>query len=511
MPERNALYFRLPQTRKVKHMGIIAFQPELRPALIQVSGCKDYQEYRAILIEMDRILAVSGLEQRLINTRMKAMGVALFGGKAQRHAITIRTALRYAILLGVTQLSYRKLARTVADSILYQWFTYTNYVDGADPYSKSTIERFEKMFSHEEIEGLIHEVNQVVADRAGAEKLLYREAALRFNEVFADSTCVKSNIHFPVDWVLLRDATRTLMKAVTLIRDQGLLHRMEPPEAFICRMNKLCIEMTHTRKKRDGRKARKKIFRRMKTLMRAIKLHAERYYELLSESWEQTDWSEAEARNIRGRIMGVLLLLPHAVWQAHERIIGERRVANKDKLLSFYQPDARILVRGKADAEVEYGQGLYLAEQADGLIVDWNFMEGHPTADSQLVEASLERMIKHYDSIESYTGDRGFDGPKSRAALDEASITNAICPRSVPALKEKLQDEEFRRLQKRRGNTEARIAILKNNGLDNPLRSKGYNHRQIRIELCILTHNLWKLATMAAQKRKELEVAKKAA
>ncbi len=492
-------------------MGIIAFQPELRPALIDVSGCKDYQEHRAALVEMDRILEMSGLEQRLINNRMNAMGIALFGGKAQRHAKTIRTALRYAILLGLTQLSFRELARTVADSILYQWFTHIHTVDGARPASKSTIERFEKMFSREEIGELIHELNQAVADQAGAEKLLYREVSICFDEVFADSTCVKSNIHFPVDWVLLRDATRTLMKAVTLIRDQGLLHRMEPPEAFICRMNKLCMEMTHTRKKRDGRKARKKIFRRMKKLMKAIELHAERYYELLGESWEQTDWSEAEVRNIRGRILGVLFLLPHAIWQAHERIIGERRVANKDKLLSLYQPDARILVRGKADAEVEYGQGLYLAEQSDGLIVDWDFMEGHPTADSQLVEASLDRMTKHYDSIESYTGDRGFDGPQSRAALDESGITNAICPRSVPALKDKLQDEEFCRLQTRRGNTEARIAILKNNGLGRPLRSKGYGHRQTRIELCILTHNLWKLATMAAQKRKELESAAKAA
>jgi hypothetical protein len=31
-----------------------------------------------------------------------------------------------------------------------------------------------------------------------------------------DTTALKANVHFPVDWILLRDATRTLMKAVTL-------------------------------------------------------------------------------------------------------------------------------------------------------------------------------------------------------------------------------------------------------------------------------------------------------
>src|SRR5260370_19785293 len=61
-----------------------------------------------------------------------------------------------------------------------------------------------------------------------------------------DTTCVEANIHYPVDWVLLRDATRTLMKALHLIREQGLKQRMEPPEIFISRMNRLCIPMTHT-------------------------------------------------------------------------------------------------------------------------------------------------------------------------------------------------------------------------------------------------------------------------
>jgi len=61
------------------------------------------------------------------------------------------------------------------------------------PVSKSTLERFEKIFSSEEIAGLIHEVNQATTGEAGAKALLYRETALRFDEIFADTTCVKSN------------------------------------------------------------------------------------------------------------------------------------------------------------------------------------------------------------------------------------------------------------------------------------------------------------------------------
>ena len=41
-----------------------------------------------------------------------------------------------------------------------------------------------------------------------AEKLIL-EQELNLSEVWADTTCIKNKIHYPIDWVLLRDATRT--------------------------------------------------------------------------------------------------------------------------------------------------------------------------------------------------------------------------------------------------------------------------------------------------------------
>jgi hypothetical protein len=39
---------------------------------------------------------------------------------------------------------------------------------------------------------------------------------------FLDTARLAVNIHYAVDWVLLRDATRSLMKAIILIRDEIL-------------------------------------------------------------------------------------------------------------------------------------------------------------------------------------------------------------------------------------------------------------------------------------------------
>jgi hypothetical protein len=89
--------------------------------------------------------------------------------------------------------------------------------------------------------------------------------------------------------------------------------------------------MVNTRRKKDSRKNRKRILRRMKSLMKVIEAHGRNYRDLLAESWEQSGFSEAEAQVVLDRIDNILDQLPQAVRQAHEPIIGGRKVASADK------------------------------------------------------------------------------------------------------------------------------------------------------------------------------------
>ena len=490
---------------------IVQFQPSLRPALPEVFGAKDYRQFRDTLIEMDHILAATGLEDRLINERISKLGGVNASAKRQQfHWRSTRLALRYSILRALTQEPFRVLARQVADSLIFQWFTYTSFVDGVRPVSKSSAERFEKYFTPEQIGTLVHSLNRAVADKQQVEALLHSATELRFDRIYADTSCVKADIHFPVDWVLLRDAARTLVKSIILIREQGLRHRIGSPEQLMRDVNKRCIEMTHARKKPDSRKVRKAVFRQLKAQVRVIERHGRRYLELLENGWEQTDWSELEKNVVARRMRNVLDQLPQAVHQAHERIIGERRVNNKDKILSLYEHDIEVLVRGKAGAEVEFGNGLYLAEQDDGLIVDWELMKSK-AVDAKLVKPSVTRIISNYGAIDRYGADRGFDSPDASQSLEIENVINSICPRSVATFNEKLQDPGFCADQQRRAATEGRIGIFKNNYLGRPMRSKGFAHRNTHVTWCVLAHNLWKLASMAVENKQQIERQRKAA
>jgi hypothetical protein len=285
------------------------------------------------------------------------------------------------------------------------------------------------------------------------------------------------------------------MQAVELIRRAGLKSRMEPPKVYLKRINQLCIEMTHKRRQIGQRKAQKKTLRLMKRQVLLVRNHAQRHRDRLEKNWAQTKLKKGQVAQILQRIDNVLVQLPAAEHQAHERLIGERQVSNKDKILSLYEPDVKVIVRGKAGAEVEFGNTLVLGEADDGLIVDWHLIRDQAQADCKQIGPSLARMQSVFgDRIKALVGDRGCDSQDNRKSLEFVKVQNGIAPKNPQQLKARMSDPIFAGWHKRRSQTEARIAIFKREFLGTPLRSRGFEHRELMVTWGVLVHNLWMLA-----------------
>jgi hypothetical protein len=416
-------------------MHNVPFQYELRPEIPNVFGALDYREFRETLIKIDEILNTSGLEHKIISQMLEQYAIdkgknpgKFYNSKeAVFHYKIFRHALRCNISRHLTGESYRLFSIKLADSTLFQWFTNINALAQRKNISKSSLERYEKYFDEVMLGEKIREWLASLSDAAKAkESGIYQPVNCK--NTFTDSTCVKANIHFPVDWVLLRDAVKSLVLAIKTIRAHGLKHRMIEPQLFLKQMNKLCICMTHTRRKADSKKQRKIIFRAMKKINFCLAKHGKRYRELLSNDWQKTDLSYAQAQQIIRRVDTILEQLPTAIKQAHERIIGERIVPNEEKILSFYDKDAHVIVRGKAGNEVEFGQGLLLTEQTDGLIIDWQLFAEQPPCDGKLLKPTLILLKKCYGAIGSSCADRAFSTKQNDIFLREHKIYNAVCP-----------------------------------------------------------------------------------
>ena len=481
--------------------SLVPEQPRLRLTLPTVEGNVDYQQWQTQLQRMDQLIRLAGVETQFVQaslqhwTRPGETPLADLTVKQivkfQEHS---RRALRCNIARTLLGEGFRDFAVHLAESPLLQWFCGVDQLDVVQVPAKSSLQRYATWLPAAVMRPLIEGLLRQGAERPQVLKLV---AALDLDTYFVDTSCVKANIHFPVDWVLLRDATRTLMKAVLLIRKHGLKHRMEPPEMFLRRMNRLCIQMSQTYRKASGKKARKRTLRAMKRLVKAVARHALRYRDLLDRDWAQTDWTRPQAEQVLDRVDGVLLQLPAAEEQAHERIIGERPVKNEDKILSFYEPEIHVIVRHKAGAEVEFGNTLLLGESPAGLIVDWQLWQDGAPADARQMTESVARVEAGLGrKVRAIGGDRGFDSQANQAWLKGHRTYNGICPRRPRQLQDRNRAARFRGLQRRRSQTEGRIGIFKHEFLGQPLRAKGFARREQAVAWGVMAHNLWVLARL---------------
>ena len=489
---------------------IIAIQERLRPALQPVLGCKDYEDEKRLLERVDTVLRRSGVERMFLElsqeqfdtnaAKMVAAGEQVqTGAKAiERYLVHSTRALRCTVLKNLIRGSYREISKALAMSVLYRWFCGLEEFAVIRVPGKSTVRDYAHWLPAQQMEKVLATLTRAVADEDHAREIGL-ENELDMAVAWVDTTCLKACIHFPTDWVLLRDAVRTLVKCILTIRRHGLKRRIPEPESFLREINALSMGMSAAARRKPGSKReRKRVLRAIKRVSKLVEEHGQRYRDALDEHWSQSDLTRKEAEVILRRMDNVLDQLPEARRQAHERIIGGRKVANGEKILSLYESELHVIVRGKAGADVEFGNSLFLAENTDGFILDHELKREISEGDPKWLQQRYAGMQeKSGDRLCGVVADRGFESKASVRMLDKDGDFNGICPRDPRELARRMsRDELFRVTLRRRAQTEARVAVLKNVFLGGTPRAKGFENRQLQVSWAVLSHNLWVLARL---------------
>ena len=509
-PKSSGYNFVAKQKTNPPMSKIIAIQDFLRPELPTVVGCKDYHEEKRLLERVDRMLEKSGVERLFLElslgqfeanaAKMEAAGEKVRGGQAaidpyMKHS---SWALRCTVLKNLVGESYRKMSADLAKTPLYQCFCRFGVLDLVRVPGKSTLQDYTHWLPTEQMERIKRTLTQVLSDSERAREIGL-ESELDMTAAWVDSTCVKSQIHFPTDWVLMRDAVRTLVKSILVIRRHGLVRRISEPEGFLREINALGMGMSASGRGKPGsKKERKRMLRAMKRLSKTVEEHGNRYRCALDANWKETDLTRKECEVILRRMDNVLRQLPEARRQAHERIIGGRQVPNDEKILSLDEEDARVIVRGKAGAAVEFGNPLFLAENVDGYIMDHELKREKSRGDAKWLRARYEGMKEISGGrLCGVIGDRGYESKATVEMLEADEAFNGLCPRNPPELAHRLEsDEVFAVALKRRGQTEGRIGIFKNVFLGGTPLAKGFKNRELQVAWAVLAHNLWVAARL---------------
>ena len=183
-------------------------QMDLSRELPVVIGNVDYQEFTWRLIETDRLLRVTGIENDFVEkalSRWEAEGRARAEADGRKHREPggkrlarlqkmFRLALRCTIARLLTEKEYRPFSMRLPDSTLLQWFCGIERFEVIRVPGKSSLERYDKMVPEADVRALVNRLNILAV---GGQIRLKTE--LDLEAYFSDSSCVKAAIHFPVD------------------------------------------------------------------------------------------------------------------------------------------------------------------------------------------------------------------------------------------------------------------------------------------------------------------------
>jgi len=488
-------------------------QSEIRLPLPLVESNVDYDRMKRLLEDMDQLLRSSGVEERFLMGMVAAEVENTGHHPSERHLARLQKSAKRTLRCNVARLlseeSFRTFSVHLADSHLLRAFCGYDGLTDQSP-SKSTLQRMFEGTAESDIRALVEQlvVQSSRVDADGA-PVLGTQEAVSLSAAFLDSTCIELDIHYPTDWVLLRDVTRSVIQVVDVIRSHGLFCRMTTPKDFITQMNALCMQMTAVSRRGGNKKRRKQTLRKMKKHVKTVCEHGQRHRARLERDWGSTDLSELQTRHIAGRLRHLLDLAPQVIKQAHERIIGERPVKNDEKLLSIYEPHASVYVRGKAGAECEFGLQCLIAESVDGLIMDWDVPGDTVVPDTKSLLPSIKRMIAAYGdgAIEGVVTDRGFTSRLNSKLLEDLGVEDYTLPRDPRELKTRMRDPHYAALHRRRAQTEARIGIFKNCFVRRTVPAKGLDNQRTHIAWAALAHNLWVIARLIDADRTEAEAA----
>jgi len=188
------------------------------------------------------------------------------------------------------------------------------------------------------------------------------------------------------------------------------------------------------------------------------------------------------------------------VDQARRRVLQGEQVANAEKIYSIFEPHTDLIMRGKVRTPVEFGHKVFLAESAQGLITQYEVLNGNPS-DENHVEPSLSRHEATFGSAPRlYGSDRGFFSEKNLAACERSGVAVVCIPQrggKKTAEREAYEkSREFKNGQRFRAGIEGRISVLfRGRGMKRCL-AEGRERFELLVGAAVFVNNLLIIASL---------------
>ena len=400
-----------------------------------------------ILRRMDELLDDEALIDQVVAAQRRRFPKSSRRG---RYGTPAEVVLRLLVLKHLKSWSYEQLEWEVTGNVVYRRFC---RIDGTKVPDAKTMIRQNKLLEGPALRALFERVVGISVEKK----------ATQGRKMRIDTTVVEAPIRYPTDSGLLEDAVRVVYRNMARLFAAGIKlpsHLVNVSRSVTRRCNE--IKQALRKKGDEAREAIKKPYRGLLRITGRIVRQAS---QAIDAARSQMKRRSAEARPKAARIVGKLeAILPRAqqvLRQTRARIV--RGVTNSSgKLISIFEPHARILRRGKLHKPTEFGNLVKVQEAENGIITDIGVVaEKH---DSVLLVPAVERHLEVFGRAPKLVAtDRGFHSGAGERRIKELCVHHAAIPKPGYRSAKRMAHEHqrwFKRARAWRAGGEARISRL---------------------------------------------------
>jgi transposase, IS5 family len=385
-----------------------------------------------------------------------------------RPATAVGIYLRMMYLKFRWGLSYEEVEREVRERLPWRYFCRLSLMDSVP--DATTLIKLNQRFGEQRINGL----NKRLV------KQLLKSRSIKPRRIRIDSTTLEAHISYPNDVGVIHQAVKTLTRTAASLGKKITNHIRATKRAVFS------WSQTAKANPKERKEKGRKILKHVANLVAQTVEQSRKALQTLQGSVSQ------RFDKLKQRFSEQIELAQTVVSQTEQKLQGKKSIA--ERIVSFHDPEARPIRKGKLNKAVEFGRTLQLIQDSSGVIVHYEIRKGNPSDRTELL--SVLRQAKSTLGIKptELAADRGYYSAENVLELTKAGIERVGIPKVGRLSKTERTHQRktwFRQLQRFRCGIEASISMLKRKfGLGRVL-ARGSTGTAIWTGLAIFAYNVW--------------------
>src|ERR1044071_8553506 len=309
---------------------------------------------------------------------------------------------------------------------------------------------------------------------------LLKTRSIKPRRIRIDSTTLEAHISYPNDVGIIHQTVKSLTRTAASL-GQKITNHIRATKRAVFNWSQTAKANPKERKEK-GRKILKHVAKLVAQTVEQSGRALQTMPSSTTESW----------RHLKQRFSEQIELAQTIISQTEQKLQGKKSIL--ERVVSFHDPEARPIRKGKLSKPVEFGRTLQLVQDSSGVILHYEIQQGNPSDRTQLL--SLLRNAKSTLRIKpkEVAADRGYYSAENILKLSRAGIEKVGIPKVGRLSKtEKIHQRKpwFRQLQRFRCGIEGSISMLKRKfGLGRVL-AKGSARTAVWTGLAIFAYNVW--------------------